>query len=800
MPGNWNPNHPGVIGLEWLVDADWVASVSPGAGPTAQQLRSTQAEAVTGLALAASGNPNVTSPLFTIIDIYPAASAYPGAAARQAVWLPPNADLNRGTWVRSDGGTVNLWSFIDDPVVLTPTAYIRQSTSGTSAYKCYIDDSALPPNARVCQVQARAVIGAHPNPTITTRAFAFRLEWVPTGTLYTPPNSSFNANIYGQVAAVTFGEVNPRTNLPWTRADLAQFNGGNWALRVEAVGDPNTWARIDAMALLVDYVTTENRVAAATWARPSGPLPPWVNTAGIVTLPSGASGWSKPASGDFVFVWRAANHPFHTGGQPRATDVRWVGALSDLRHSDGSAGGGLAGSPVPGQLSGGAPVDVYGLVTAPFTAAEAPAMGIVLVKSGPAYSDDSQPYLRPSSTGLAATAASPAAQRARQVTGSPQSYLGLRFLAAPPASGASTLTVSVHLVSSGAQVGGAFTVTNTEALAFPQVGPASGGWRLIEGFLSSGAMLANNTQYEVRFTPSAGTWRVTNPDAGTYAAAGYRGTTDTARSGGTALSTVDLGVSLLVQPAAPGDVAAATVEWEVATATGCRPGAMDQVVVSWVPTVLGAGFARYEIERRRQDGDWVRVADLDTETDTSWVDLEPARNRPFQYRARTIATTGAFSAWVETGPVTPVQDHSAVIFTSNAAPELTVMFDHDPSVSFDFPDHDTDEVIRPYGADGVIVFFEPEDRGVTKQYRLTVNFADVPRDGAGRLIGDDALWEPLRRLTRSTAVPYVAVLDSYGNVSYAHVTLSGGEREQPGDRYYVDATVVPVQFLPTAVT
>src|SRR3546814_7336070 len=60
---------------------------------------------------------------------------------------------------------------------------------------------------------------------------------LPTGELYTPPNSFYNANIFGRIAATSFGDVNPRTNLPWTRADLAQFNGGNWALRVEAVGE-----------------------------------------------------------------------------------------------------------------------------------------------------------------------------------------------------------------------------------------------------------------------------------------------------------------------------------------------------------------------------------------------------------------------------------------------------------------------------------------------------------------------------------------------------------------------------------
>lgn len=798
MPGNWNPNQPAAIGLEWLPTLRYTSAVAPGSGTVAQRLRSTQAEAVTGLLMKASGSPSVTAPLFTIVDIYPDASMVPAAGSRKAVYLPPNADQNRGTWLTAAGGTANLWSLIDDTPSYPPgdASYVRQSTAGTSPYKAYVDDSALPAGARVCQVQVRAVIGAQPNPTVTTRQFTIRLEWLPTGDTYTPPNASYTANIYGQLVGVTFGEVNPRTLTPWTRADIAQFNGGNWAVRVEGVGDANTWARLDALSLLVDYIDVENRVAAATWSRTAGAVPEWVPSDTLITLPSGAAGWSKPASGDFAFVWRPGNAPTATGSAPRATDVRWQGGSQDF----GPMGTTLA--PVPGMAARAVNVDAYGLVS-PTGGYGSIAMGLVLVKSGPSYSDDSQPYGVSSLANLSATSSTVVAQRVRQASGTSQAYLGVRFIVAPPTSGSSTLTVTVHAVSGGAQVGGAFTITAAEARALTQLvsHPSASPWRLVEGFLTSAASLANGTQYEIRFTVTGtGTWGFQGPDSSSYGAANYRGTTDTARLGGITLTSQDAAAVLLIQPAAPGSAQARVIPWNVQQATGCGPGTMDQVVVSWTSTSLGAGFARYEVERLAQDGTWHLVAAPDLEADTSWADTEGPRNRPSKYRVRVVATTAAFSAWAETEFVTPEQDGDHVTFTSNAAPELTVMLDHDPSVSFDFPDHDTDESYLPYGADGRVVFFDPVDRGVTKRYRLVVNFATIPHDEGGHLTGDDALWDPLRRITRSTAVPYVAVLDSYGNVTYAHVTLSRGEREQPGDRYWCDADVTPVQFLPTAVT
>ena len=812
MAGNWNPNQPAALGLEWLVSRGNEVRVSRTGATIAMRLRSTVAETVTGLRLRAAGSPLVDDPLFTVIDVYPSAVAasYPGSNARSVVQLPPNADYNRGLWETSTGGTTNLWSHIDDPVLVNkqPGDYIRQF-SGLSAYRCFVNDAALPANARIMRLVVGANIGAHPNPTITTRQFVFRIEHIPTGARYTPPGAVFLATIYGVRVIIDFGEVNPVTLMPWTRADVAQFNGGAWCLRVEAVGDTAAWARMDALCLSIDYLAEENRVAVATWPRPVGAVAEWVATAGLRSMPSGAAGWAKPGSGDFDFVWRVAHAPLLTGPGPLADDVRWLACVSDLTMP--GVGEGLVYPPPPGMAAREVTIDGYGLGRLGVGADGVAGYGLVLTKAGPSYSDDSQPYGVTSA--LTVTAATgPAAQRVRQTSGSTQSYLGVRFVAYPPQASAhagSVLTASVHLVSSGAQVGGTASWTAAEALAVPAL-TSSPSWRLLAKFLSSSAALANNTQYEMRFTVTGpGAWLLSAPDQSVAGAAGYRGTVDSARLGGSTMPSRDISAVLLIQPPAPTSVAATVIDVPVGQASGCGPDTIQRNRLTWVRTNLGGAFSHYEVERLDQDSSgadvWNLIVNIATEATQSFDDAEATLNRPARYRIRAITTTQAFSAWVMTGLVTPEHldargdPHPSVVFTSNAEPDLTVVYDHDPTVPFEFLDHEADEVMRPYGADGSIVFFEPEDRGVAKRYKLTVNFGDAPVDGDGRRIGDEAVFGPLRRITRSTAIPYVCVLDGFGNRSYAHVMLDRGEREMPQQGYWVDATVIPVQFLPTAV-
>jgi hypothetical protein len=58
---------------------------------------------------------------------------------------------------------------------------------------------------------------------------------------------------------------------------------------------------------------------------------------------------------------------------------------------------------------------------------------------------------------------------------------------------------------------------------------------------------------------------------------------------------------------------------------------------------------------------------------------------------------------------------------------------------------------------------------------------------------------PLRNLVRALDKPYVAVLDAYGNVTYAHVQLSRMVNEEAGYRYHTTAVVTPLTDVPGVV-
>ena len=85
----------------------------------------------------------------------------------------------------------------------------------------------------------------------------------------------------------------------------------------------------------------------------------------------------------------------------------------------------------------------------------------------------------------------------RVTPASGQTYLGVRFVVSPPATGNPTLTVTVNRVSDSVQMGGTFTITADAVRALPA---GIAGWRYVTGFLSSGAALIAGTAYEIRVT------------------------------------------------------------------------------------------------------------------------------------------------------------------------------------------------------------------------------------------------------------------------------------------------------------
>jgi hypothetical protein len=800
----WNPNYPGVVGLEWLPSVPRSFPIAKGQPSPAARVRSLAAENINALRVGVGSNPAVTQRAFVLWDIYEEGDEAPQTLS--VVEYAPNADETIGNWTDNAGGTTNLWAQIDDAVEYPPlgTFYIRQLIAGASAYRCSVDSSGFPAGARVLRVSVTCVIGMN---ALGSSAFVeIGLFHQPTTTIHTPPTGVVFTNglIPNRVLTIDCGEINPQTQLPWTPADIQSFDAGDWHMRFVGAGTGTNGPIITAAALRVSYLATENRVAVATWRRPSGAVSSPISTTALVPMPAGTGAWAKANAQNYVYLPRIARDVLVGGDAPVANDITLLAAQQDLGASGNPAGLAYAppvGPPAMSLLT----TDEHGQPTATFEGELVTVPRVVLRTTAPADSADSLAYVRDSSSTVLRdlTAAQQVGQRVTTSTG-PRSYLGVRFLVIPPDTADGTLTVRVLRVSDSVQFGGTFTITADEVRALPAISGTLA--KYVEGFLDSVATLATGTQYEIQLLVSAGDWRVIMPSAVGAGGQSFGGTTDFARLGtigaGSSLTEQDLTIMLLEQPAAPA-TATATVRAQQQDGDGCwcSTSEIDQVEVDWAATALGGSFSRYEIEREIDDGEsagWEPVWTITTEATSVWWDYEMPMDRPVRYRVRVLSTSTAFSAWTATDWVTARSRGNEVVFTSNHDPGLQVVYEHDPDVDLVMLDHATDELIPVYGADYQVAFFDPNDRGVAEQLDLVVNFGRQPSDNLARALNMRAVFGPLRRITRATTIPYVAVRHRDGVVTYAQVRLGTGRRQMPGHRYRVPVTVTPVSGIPIA--
>jgi hypothetical protein len=384
----------------------------------------------------------------------------------------------------------------------------------------------------------------------------------------------------------------------------------------------------------------------------------------------------------------------------------------------------------------------------------------------------------------------------------------VRFVVKPPTSQDGNLIARILRVSDSVAFGGLFSITADQVRALPEIA-GSGGFRYVEGFLDSAATLATATQYEGKLlatTTSADPWTVIMMSAVGAGGQSYGGTTDFARLGtiaaGSSLTEQDLTLMFLEQPAAPA-TATAQIRQQPQDGDGCWCSVryVDQVEVDWAATNITSSFSRYEIERETDDGaGFVPVWTVTTEATSIWWDYEMPMDRASRYRVRVVSIASAFSAWTYTDWVTPSSYGNEVVFTSNHAPQLQLVYERTPEVEFGFLDHQSDETVRIYGADYQVAFFDPNDRGVTQSLDLVVQFGREPSDNLARPLNMEAVFGPLRDLSRSTLIPYVCVRHRNGSVLYAGITLSAGRVVQPGNRWTVTALATPLTGPPIAGT
>jgi len=859
VAGNWNPNYPGVLGLEWLghyeVGDDYFGTHSPIRG---QILRSTVAQTVDAFRLGIMPTVNTTLPLFLRLDVYPIANLPANPDDVQVDRYAPDAQVSIGSWLNQAGSGTTIYTSIDElnwswPLTTAQNAdYIRTRATASSQAIFHMNTAGQSLTRRVAKLRIRAVAGCKTG----FRNIRFALRHVPTATDYQAPSSLQRTHGYTSPHEIDLGEINPVTLRPWTALDVRAFEAGvgTWAIVCQGAGSTTNELQVKALELEVQSVPYD-MAAHAVWQRPAGaPRSPVLFD--DVFRPDGAGGytaeWSKPSSGDFLFVPRQAAALLVTGGGPFATDVRW-------QFIGGQTPAGPQAPPVPGMRAthvsyGNSLGEIWAMsspegdlsTSFPPTIPAPTEQGRLDLMVAGVVSNDSQPY------GFHHFVKDDEPTFLNQWYGqivvptSSISWLGVRGIVRPPlvrvtlASGAYTFRkplpgertarVTVHRDSDNLQFGGFFDIDAAALWASPAIANVLN-YRMFEDFLSAGAALVSGTQYYTKVTPQNGptqaqsksdleSWAFRKPDGynntgvgGDAGSATFQG--DDGATGGYALyhdgtttfgfTEVDISLQLLAQPDPPENFTVAIeVQEPPGPDTACSVPGIQFAHLTWdSPNTYGLTFDRWEIERLDQDAaEWMLVANSRDHAARTFDQYAIRRNRWVRYRVRAVAISGAFSEWAESDTVVASSYGCEVLFVSDQRPDLNVAFDHEPNVDFDFQDHEGDDLMVVTGSPYQVAFVDVADRGVVINYSLIANFGDQPmRHDDGTPIGAEAVFEPLRRMVRSDfdpgqVLPYVTVLDYLTNIRHAYVRMGKATQREPGFRYHVPVSVTPLTVTP----
>jgi hypothetical protein len=221
------------------------------------------------------------------------------------------------------------------------------------------------------------------------------------------------------------------------------------------------------------------------------------------------------------------------------------------------------------------------------------------------------------------------------------------------------------------------------------------------------------------------------------------------------------------------------------TAAYCAVASVEYVSLLWVATALGAAFDYYEIQRSIDASvTWETIALVQTEATTTFADYESPRGVSAKYRIRVARTDLALSDWSASQPTATANAKGCeLILTSNHATPLTVALQRAPEVQYQFADADEVVFTPIYGRDYRVAFQPTEQRGVSFTVPVTVSVVRTPAVRQGVPV-----FDALRALATED-VPYVCVLDHYGNRFLAALQVPTGTHSEPG-KWYVSAITV----------
>lgn len=399
-------------------------------------------------------------------------------------------------------------------------------------------------------------------------------------------------------------DYNPSTGLPWTAAEGAALDTSDeFGFVINGASAVNYTEVYDAW-LVIEHVAEERLAVGGLDISSAG----WKEF--NLSTPTGGGSWSKVLATEYVTTVRRL---YGTG----SASFRYLDSLDDA--PNGHHGYAVQVSGAEGRLL-------------EFGAELTRAFSLILTTTGPATSSDSQPYalrtLVPIYNG----------HTAEQEILSPAASYGVVkvTVAAQNLTPTEDLLVKVRLRAGGAQVGTTMTIT-PDMLDGTATVP-----REVTVRMAAAALTAAQHYLELSSIAASGEgWVVVLLDTtGTGSSSSFGGTAQAATVGGVEDTDTDLAIILAQIPATPTGFAVEVIH-------GTDGHWYDRL--TWNPTVLGASFDHYELERD-DDGTSRQIAAPTTESVDEFDDYEARRGILASYLLRVVHANGVESEFA--GPVT----------------------------------------------------------------------------------------------------------------------------------------------------
>lgn len=538
----WNPNLPGVAGMEYrvrnLAGSAPASTVQAGAKGIAVRVPSTVTETIGDVAAFVQGGGD---PWVMLAEAFEAGSEAIGPVT--TVTYEPNnsADVNPA-WVSTAGtfqdaintGVIDLASYV----------YVANNL-GTGPYSFELEFGAagFPANKRVLNVRIGIVLGQNDAFGGGTGGRTVGIQiaqkalfgYLPIGGSSYPAGSVSGSPSAGDTTVTTVlstGEIFPVDAQPWTVAHVQQFDSSTGRVKITA-NLPNVTGgtnqinyRIYRVWVEVDYCD-ENRVMTQVM-RKTNTDPDWVHW--VPRKPSASTNLSKVSGTDLTFLFR---QPVYGSIGPGTAAASLVFAMPYLR--------GVSDVPDPGLIYyPNVTLDARGAVTG-LVAVTTDLIGLYMATTAPVASVDSQPFVETIAVEVTGTVQ-------QEITGAAADYSAVVFSVYPVGS-VGDLTIDLKRRSDdNLMASAALSVDDWAEIA---VDPLYGLWKVAQVDFAVPVTLAA-VQYYLDFTSSgSGSWFVQGlSTSGELGAGTYAGTTDVATFAGADVPTADLTV-MVMEPIDP---------------------------------------------------------------------------------------------------------------------------------------------------------------------------------------------------------------------------------------------------------